>query len=58
MPNKFYYFRSVFNYFILSLAISDLLSSVFSPLYIYKNTYGFSEWNLPRFLCQVKYSLI
>ena len=52
-PLKSSFFRSVFNYFLLSLAISDLMSAVVSPLYLYRVTVGFSEWKLPTFLCPV-----
>ena len=50
---KSIFFRSVFNYFLLSLAVSDLMSAVVSPLYLYRVTVGFSEWKLPAFLCPV-----
>ena len=47
-------FRSVFNYFILSLSVSDLMSALISPLYLYKRTWGFEYWNIPKIFCQVR----
>ena len=33
--------------------MSDLMSAVVSPLHLYRVSWGFSEWNIPAFLCPV-----
>ena len=48
------YFRSLFNYFILSLSISDLISAILSPCTLYRLGWGFDYWAAPAFLCKVK----
>ena len=45
--------RSIFNYFLLSMAISDLISALISPLTVYHQTWGFNHWNFPALLCKV-----
>ena len=46
-------FRSVFNYFIVSLAVSDLISALISPLFVYRRTWGTKQWQLSSFVCKV-----
>ena len=48
------YFRSLFNYFILSLSISDLIAAILSPCTLYRTGWGFEYWTAPAFLCKVK----
>ena len=50
-------FRSVFNYYIMSLCFSDLVSAMLSPFWIYRQTWGFEQWKIPTFLCKVGYEL-
>lgn len=47
------FYRNLFSYFILSLCISDLLSTLVSPLCWYRRTLGFDEWRVPDILCKV-----
>ena len=46
-------FRSVFNYFIISLAVSDLISALISPLFVYRRVWGTKQWQLSSFVCKV-----
>jgi len=46
-------FRSAFCQLICSLSVSDLISSVFSLLELYRRTWGFAVWNLPVEVCKV-----
>ncbi|XP_078492699.1 growth hormone secretagogue receptor type 1-like isoform X1 [Ciona intestinalis] len=42
------------NLFILSLAISDLISGLIaSPLWLYRRTWGFNDWEWGDFLCKL-----
>lgn len=48
------YMRTKTNVFILSLAISDLLSAIIaSPLWLYRRTWGFNPWELGQFACKL-----
>nr|XP_026691624.1 growth hormone secretagogue receptor type 1-like [Ciona intestinalis] len=44
--------RSTFNFFIMSLCVSDFLSSFISLLFVYRRTWGFEEWTISDFLCK------
>nr|XP_039270397.1 growth hormone secretagogue receptor type 1-like isoform X1 [Styela clava] len=44
---------SVFNQFILSLCVSDLLSALISPLFLYRRTWGYDDWQIPSFFCKL-----
>ncbi|CAK8674931.1 unnamed protein product [Clavelina lepadiformis] len=48
--------QSIFNYFLLSLAVSDLLSILISPLYLYRRTWGLDRWVISSFLCKFYWS--
>ncbi|CAK8674398.1 unnamed protein product [Clavelina lepadiformis] len=48
---------STFNYFIVSLCVSDLLSSLISPLHAYRRTWGFIDWQWSDFLCKMFWSI-
>ena len=51
--NKFL-LRSVFNFFIVSLAASDLISALICPLHVYQKLWdGFDYWEIGTFLCKV-----
>ena len=50
-------FRNLFNYFILSLSISDLISAILSPCVLYRRGWGFDFWAAPAFLCKVALAL-
>ncbi|XP_039252257.2 growth hormone secretagogue receptor type 1-like [Styela clava] len=43
--------RNVFNLFILSLCVSDLISSLISWINLYRRTWGFNVFALPDFFC-------
>ncbi|CAK8671110.1 unnamed protein product [Clavelina lepadiformis] len=46
--------RTKCNLFILSLALSDLISGVVaSPLWLYRRTWGFYDWKWGEFLCKL-----
>ncbi|XP_076826052.1 somatostatin receptor type 2-like [Clavelina lepadiformis] len=45
--------KSVFNYLIMSLCVSDLISAILSPLFVYRRTWGFDHWTISTFLCKV-----
>ncbi|XP_039256429.2 alpha-1A adrenergic receptor-like [Styela clava] len=45
--------KSVFNLLIISLCVSDLLSAIVSPLALYRRTWGFEEWLLPKEFCNL-----
>ncbi|CAK8671109.1 unnamed protein product [Clavelina lepadiformis] len=46
--------RTKCNLFILSLALSDLISGVVaSPLWLYRRTWGFYDWEWGEFLCKL-----
>ncbi|XP_078494137.1 growth hormone secretagogue receptor type 1-like [Ciona intestinalis] len=45
--------RSIFNFMILSLCVSDFLSALLSPLFLYRRTWGFEDWQISSFLCKV-----
>lgn len=46
--------RTKTNAFILSLAVSDLLSTLIaSPLWLYRRTWGFSTWELGDLMCKL-----
>ncbi|XP_078480992.1 growth hormone secretagogue receptor type 1-like [Ciona intestinalis] len=49
--------KSTFNYFILSLCVSDLVSALISPLFLYRRTWGFDDWEASDFLCKVFWGL-
>ncbi|XP_039269772.1 growth hormone secretagogue receptor type 1-like [Styela clava] len=49
--------RSIFNFMIVSLCVSDLLSALVSPLALYRRTWGFEEWLLPGVLCKIFWSI-
>ena len=45
--------QTISNYFICSLCVSDLFSAIVcSPLWLYRRTWGFSQWNWGIFLCE------
>ncbi|XP_039268525.1 growth hormone secretagogue receptor type 1-like isoform X2 [Styela clava] len=45
--------RTNFNRFLMSLCASDLVSAcICSPLWLYRRTWGFSEWNLGPAMCK------
>ncbi|XP_076805359.1 growth hormone secretagogue receptor type 1-like [Clavelina lepadiformis] len=45
--------KSTFHYIILSICLSDLISAILSPLYVYQRTWGFLSWDIPNFLCGI-----
>ena len=46
---------TVFNHFILSLALSDLLSALVSPFYLYMYSNGYRNWSYPTYFCKVNF---
>jgi len=41
-------------HFLLSLCVSDLISSLISWLFLYRRTWGFETWKpIPEFFCKV-----
>ncbi|XP_078481675.1 growth hormone secretagogue receptor type 1-like [Ciona intestinalis] len=44
---------STFNLFIASLCVSDCISALISPLFLYRRTWGFDEWKISNFLCKL-----
>ena len=46
-------FRSIFNYYIVSLCVSDFIASALVPLHAYRRLWGFVKWNIPSALCKV-----
>jgi len=45
--------QTISNYFICSLCISDLCSALLcSPLWLYRRTWGFNNWQWGEFLCK------
>ena len=45
--------RSVFNIFLMSLCVSDFISSMVSPFILYRVTWGFYEWAIAEAWCKV-----
>nr|CAB3248990.1 growth hormone secretagogue receptor type 1-like [Phallusia mammillata] len=45
--------KTTFNYMIMSLCVSDLMSAMISPLFLYRRTWGFDEWNASGFMCKL-----
>ena len=52
------FFRSSWNQLITSLAVSDLMSAIISPVYVYSFTWGFETWKGPRVFCKVSLHLL
>ncbi|XP_039270232.1 growth hormone secretagogue receptor type 1-like isoform X2 [Styela clava] len=44
--------KSTFNIFLMSLCVSDFLSALFSPIFIYRRTWGYETWHIPRLFCK------
>lgn len=44
---------SIFNVLIVSLCVSDLLSALVSPLFLYRRTWGFDEWAISESFCKI-----
>ena len=47
------YFRSIFNYYIVSLCVSDIISALLNPLFLYRRIWGYDVWEIPYFFCKV-----
>nr|XP_018668991.2 adenosine receptor A2b-like [Ciona intestinalis]XP_026691640.1 adenosine receptor A2b-like [Ciona intestinalis] len=45
--------KSIFNCLILSLCVSDLISALISPLFLYRRTWGFEGWKISTAICKV-----
>ncbi|XP_077975417.1 D(1A) dopamine receptor-like isoform X2 [Styela clava] len=48
--------KSVFNFMIVSLCVSDLFSAIISPLSLHRRTLGYDDWMMPEFFCKVFWS--
>ncbi|CAK8678066.1 growth hormone secretagogue receptor type 1-like [Clavelina lepadiformis] len=46
--------KTLFNYIILSLSASDLISAIADPLFVYRRTTGSIKWILPNFVCKIQ----
>jgi len=49
------YRRDAFTYIFLSLCVSDVISALLSPLYLYRRTWGFYNWKASTFMCKVSW---
>ena len=47
------FFRSIFNYYIISLCLSDFISALISPLGVYQRIWGYRKFSIPSFFCKV-----
>lgn len=51
--------QNISNSFIASLCVSDLISTIIcSPLWLYRRTWGYSDWQWSNFLCESFYCLV
>ncbi|XP_026696691.2 growth hormone secretagogue receptor type 1-like [Ciona intestinalis] len=44
--------KTIFNLLITSLCVSDCISALISPLFLYRRTWGFDHWIISNFLCK------
>nr|XP_039269978.1 neuropeptide SIFamide receptor-like isoform X2 [Styela clava] len=49
--------KSLFNHLLFSLCLSDMLSALFSPLPLYRQTWGFEKWLLTQPLCKCSFAV-
>ena len=50
--------QSIKNTFIASLCVSNLMSTANSPLWLYRNTWGYNDWQWSNFLCKILFLLM
>ena len=53
LERSLFFFRNKFNFYIMSLCLSDLISAALSPFGLYQRTWGFTSFNLPSTICKV-----